>query len=109
MRDLILCGNGRLLQYIKNEVLRDKARNVRLVIDNIRDIRSVNGLETSDILLGVSWYEAKKWIRALKEAGAEKIYRIPVLLCNISFRSSKTVRLRQRIVPKCQNLQMVHI
>ena len=80
MRDLILCGNGGLLQYIKNEVLRVKARNVRLVIDNIRDISSVNGLETSDILLGVSWHEAEKWIRALKEAGAEKIYRIPVFV-----------------------------
>lgn len=80
MRDLILCGNGGLLRYIKNEVLRAKTRKIRLVIDNIRDINSADGLETSDILLGVSWHEVEKWIKALREARAEKIYRIPVFI-----------------------------
>lgn len=78
MKDLILCGNGGLLEYIKGEVLREKTRNVRLVIDNISDISSADGLETSDILLGVSWHEVEKWISALRKAGAESIYRVPV-------------------------------
>ena len=55
MKDLILCGNGGLLQYIRGEVSRDGTKNIRLIIDRISDIRSCNEFESADILLGVSW------------------------------------------------------
>lgn len=78
MKDLILCGNGGLLQYIQREVLRDGIRNIRLVIGDISEISSDNELGATDIVLGVSWRETEIWLKRLKKAGAKEIYRVPV-------------------------------
>lgn len=78
MKDLILCGNGGLLQYIRGEVSRDGTKNIRLIIDRISDIRSCNEFESADILLGVSWREIETWVKKLKKAGVKTIYRVPI-------------------------------
>ena len=77
MRDVILCGNGGLLQYVKKDVSRD---GYRIIHETIEDIADVDGkcLETSEIFLTVSWHETDAWIQRLKEAGTGTIYRIPV-------------------------------
>lgn len=78
MKQLILCGNGNLLQYVLQEVSRDGTRTVHSVIDDISAVISQDALEKCDILLAVSWREVENWIKPLKSMGAKNIYRIPV-------------------------------
>ena len=78
MKEIILCGKGGLLQYVKKEVERDGHRVIYKTIELFDSFNYRKCLETSDILLAVSWHETEPWIQRLKEAGAKTIYRIPI-------------------------------
>lgn len=78
MKELILCGNGVLLRYVKKEVEKDGFREIADIIEDIDSIELSKHFDKSDIFLAVSWHEAEAWIRCLKNAGAKTIYRIPV-------------------------------
>lgn len=81
MTKLILCGNGGLLQYVKQQIAHTSTRPIHSIIEDISNISnpsSPSRLSDADILLSVSWHETERWIRQLKAAGANRIYRIPV-------------------------------
>ena len=78
MNKLIICGNGGLLRYAKEQTAHNSPRPIHSVIEDISNISSHSQLSNTDILLAVSWHETERWIRQLKAAGAKRIYRIPV-------------------------------
>lgn len=81
MPKLILCGNGGLLQYVKQQTADTSPRPIHSIIEHISNISSLTSpsrLSEADILLAVSWHETEHWIKHLKAAGAKRIYRIPV-------------------------------
>lgn len=75
MREIILCGNGGLLQYVSNEIERDGIAHK--IMDDISELTWKRKFESSDVILAVSWHETENWIRKLKAVGAKIIYRIP--------------------------------
>ena len=81
MPKLILCGNGGLLQYVKQQAAHASTRPVHSIIEHISNISSLTSpsrLSEADIFLAVSWHETERWIKHLKAVGAKRIYRIPV-------------------------------
>lgn len=54
MRDVSLCGNGGLLQYVKKKVGHDGDRIIHETIEDIADADYGKCFETSDIFLAVS-------------------------------------------------------
>lgn len=85
MNELILCGNGGLLQYVKQQAEHISTHPIHSVIEDVSDLStdfsslfSRSQLSETTILLAVSWHETERWIKQLKAAGAKRIYRIPV-------------------------------
>lgn len=77
MKDIIICGNGGLLQYVSDVSYQEKVFAEKIYTD-ITEIPDDNSLCGRTVLLAVSWHDTEGWIRALKLAGAGEIYRIPV-------------------------------
>lgn len=77
MKDIIICGNGGLLQYVSDVSCQEEVFAEKVYTD-ITEIPDGNSLCGRTVLLAVSWHDTENWIRALKLAGAGEIYRIPV-------------------------------
>lgn len=78
MKNIIICGNGGLLQYVIKESAHRQDVFVDKIYDDLIEFMNECSLIGSTILLAVSWHDTEKWIRELKKAGAGEIYRIPV-------------------------------
>ena len=78
-RKLVLCGNGGLLQYVRENSQEDGSVEVVHTIEDINLLSAEKMMETVDsVVLAVSWRETEKWIARIKECHAVKIYRVPV-------------------------------
>ncbi len=100
MRELVLCGNGGLLQYVKKEITHDNPQASYSVTGDISEIIPQDRLKTADILLAVSWHETESWIMRLKEAGAKRIFRIPVFAMQYNLPVIKNGELLLEHCPK---------
>lgn len=75
---LILCGNGKLLQYVKESLQAEDQVEVVRIIENMA-LLSREETETADrVVLAVSWRETEKWIAEIRKGNASEIYRVPV-------------------------------
>ena len=78
MENIIICGNGNLLQYVIKKAKDNTWVRIEAIYDQIESIAHTNINQAATVLLAVSWHEIEIWIDKLKLAGAKKIYRIPV-------------------------------
>lgn len=78
MKNVIICGNGGLLQYVSDELARHEDVFIETIYMNPTEIPKDNSFCNRMVLLAVSWHDTENWIVELKKAGAGEIYRIPV-------------------------------
>lgn len=79
MRRYIICSNGGLLHYIIESV----PSGVEVeIIENVDDIikGTLDISQDDTYILGVSWHETDKWLKAFKENGINEVYVVSVFI-----------------------------